>query len=276
MDNQIALTPRRKVLRWAGLALGAALLIGCTTPPPPPPAPPEVRRTLAPQGTLRVGVYAGSPTSLVVQGGNRTGVAYELGRELARRLDVDLELVEYKRVAEVVDAMAVGEVDFTFTNATEARAQRVNFTLPMLSLELGFLVPSGSSVRALADVDKPGVRVGVSEGSSTQGSLGRIYRNATLVPVSSLKVAADLLKQGKLDAFATNKGILNELSDNVPGSRILEGRWGLEHMAIAIPKGRESALSYVSAFSLEVRRDGTLSSIVRRAGLRGTVEPTLR
>jgi len=270
------MTRRNWLMNWAAFSLGAALLAGCATPPPPPLAPPEIRRTLAPTGTLRVGVYMGSPTSIVVQGGNRVGVAYELGRELARRLDVDLELVEYKRIAEVVDAMAAGEVDFTFTNATEARAQLVTFTLPLVSLELGFLLPPGSSVRALADLDKPGVKVGVSEGSSSQATLGRIYRNPTLVPVASLKIAAEQLKQGKLDAFATNKGILNELADNVPGSRMLDGRWGLEHMAIAIPKGRESALSYVSAMGLSLRRDGTLAAIISRAGLRGTVEPSIR
>lgn len=258
----------------------AALLAGCavTRPPTPAPAPtPQTREMLAPEGRLRVGVYSGSPTSMVTdKNGKPAGLAYDLGHELARWLGVPVELIEYRRIAEVIEAMKIGEVDFTFTNATDARARDVNFTLPMISLELGYLVPSGSKLQSMADIDQAGIKVGVTQGSSSQGTLGRLYKQASLVPVASLKQAADLLKQGQLDAFATNKGILNELADSVPGARILDGRWGLEHMAIAIPKGRESGMSYLSSFALSVRRDGTLYDIVARSGLRGTVEPGTR
>lgn len=257
------------------------LLAGCAVtapPPPPPPSPtPKVREVLAPQGRLRVGVYAGSPTSLVIdKNGKPAGVAHDLGYEFARWLGVPVELIEYKRVAEVVDAMKLGEVDFTFTNATEARARDVNFTLPMISLELGYLVPAGSKLQTISEIDRAGVKVGVTQGSSSQGVLGRQYKQASLVAVPTMKQAADMLKRGQLDAFATNKGILNELADSLPGARILDGRWGLEHMAIAVPKGRESGMSYLSNFALTVRRDGTLGAIVARSGLRGTVEPSAR
>lgn len=259
-----------------GLLAALTLLAGCAVTPPPAPTP-QVREALAPEGRLRVGVYAGSPTSMVTdKNGRSAGVAYDLGHEFARWLGVKVELIEYKRVAEVIEAMKIGEVDFTFTNATDARARDVDFTLPMISLELGYLVPAGSRLQAISEIDRPGIKVGVTQGSSSQGVLGRQYKQATLVPVPSMKQAADMLKQGQLDAFATNKGILNELADSVPGARILDGRWGLEHMAIAIPKGRESGMSYLSSFALSVRRDGTLSSIVSRSGLRGTVEPSTR
>jgi polar amino acid transport system substrate-binding protein len=206
----------------------------------------------------------------------KVGITFELGRELARWLNVPFEVVEYPRIAEVIEAMKRGEVDFTFTNATDARAKDVNFTLPMVSLELGYLVGPGSKLQAIADIDRTGVRVGVTQGSSSQTTLGRMFKHATLVPVDTLKQAAQQIKQGQLDAFATNKGILYELSDNVPGARILGGAWGVEHMAVAIPKGRESGLPYVSSFALSVRRDGTLKSVIGRSGLRGTVEPSIR
>ena len=269
------MTMLRRTWLTAMLA-AAALLAGCATTPPPAPTP-QARAALAPVGKLRVGVYRGSPTSLVVDAaGGKAGVAYELGTEFARWLDVPVEIVEYRRIAEVIEAMKAGEVDFTFTNATDARARDVNFTLPMVSLELGYLVAPASSLQTIAELDRPGVRVGVTEGSSSQGTLGRLYRHATLVPVASLKAAEGLLKQGQLDAFATNKGILYELADKVPGSRMLDGRWGLEHMAIAIPKGREAGLSYASGYAQAVRRNGMLGSAIARAGLRGTVEPSNR
>ena len=259
---------------WLAGLLAAGLLAGCATPPP---APPEARAALAPTGKLRVAVYAGSPTSLVVaSGGQRVGVAYELGQELARRLGVPFEAVELRRPADIIEALKKGEVDLTFTNATEARAREVDFTPAMLSVELGYLVPAGGKLKSGADVDRAGVKVGVSQGSTSQGVLTRTYKQAEVVPVASLKVAAEQLQQGRIDAFATNKAILHELADTVPGARILEGRWGLENMAIAIPKGRQAGMSYLGSFAQTVQRDGSLQAIVSRAGLRGTIEPGSR
>lgn len=253
----------------------ATLLAACATPETPPVVTPQARAVLAPTGKLRVGVYAGSPTSMVVdKSGYRSGVAYALGREFARWLDVPFEVVEYRRIAEVLDAMKTGQVDFTFTNATEVRARDVNFTQPLVSIELGYLVPAASTLDGAADIDREGMRVGVTEGSTSQKTLAQAYQHAKVVPVPTLKAAADMLTQNELDAYATNKGILYELSDNLPGSRVLTGRWGLENMAIAIPRGRDAGLPYLNLFALTVRRDGTLHSAIVHAGLRGRSAPS--
>lgn len=264
---------------FTGLLAAVALLAGCAvvTPPPAPAPTPEARVALTPTGVLRVGVYAGSPTSLVSDNqGRNAGVAHDLGREFARWLNSPFQLVEFNRIAEVIEAMKAGEVDFTFTNATDARARDVDFTLPLVSLELGYLVPPGSKLRNASEIDRAGTRVGVSQGSTSHGVLTRAYRQAQVVPVPTLKTAIEQLRLGQLDAFATNKGILFEMSDNLAGSRVLEGRWGLENLAIAIPKGRQAGLSYLSLFARTVRRDGTLEAAIARAGLRGTVEPGQR
>lgn len=264
-----------KLLRrtWlSGLLAAATLLAGCAVVAPA--VDPPVRQALAPMGKLRVGVYPGSPTSMVTDAktGQKVGVALDLGRELARRLDVPFEAVEFRRVAEVVDALKSGAVDFTFTNASAARAQVVDFTDALIDLELGYLVPPGSPLKSPQDADRPGMKIGVSQGSTSQGTLSKAYKHASVLPVPSLKVATEMLSQGKLDAFATNKAILFEMSDGLPGYRVLDGRWGLEHLAIAIPKGRERGLPYLREFAAQVKAGGVLQSMVDRAGLRGTAQ----
>jgi len=204
--------------------------------------------------------------------GQKIGIAHDLGRALALQLGVPFEVVEFRRVAEVLDALKVGAVDFTFTNATTVRARDVDFTAPLLQLELGYVVPSASRIAAISDIDQPGVRVGVSEGSSSQGTLSRQFKNATITPAPSLKIAREMLSHGKLDAFATNKAVLFELADELPGSRLLDGRWGLENMAIAVPKGRERGVPTLRDFAEEAKNSGLLQSIVARTGLRGSVK----
>ena len=256
----------------AGFAAAAVFLAGCAIAPPGPSA--QERAALAPTGKLRVGVYPDSPTSLVKdKSGKKVGVAYELGQEMARRMGVPFEAVEYRRIAEVVDAMKKGDVDFTFTNATAARAEILSFTPMMLHLELGYLVGAGSPLKTIADIDKPNMKIAVIEGGTTAGILARDYKSAKVVPVASPKAAGEQLAQRQVDAFTTNKGMLFELADGMPGARVLDGRWGLENMAIGIPKGREAGLPYLNRFAQDVRSDGTVRAIVGRAGLRGTVEP---
>lgn len=259
--------------------LTATLVVGCGTVPAKPD--PQTIAALAPTGKLRIGVYKGSPTSMVIDAktGEQRGVALQLGQELARQLGVPFEVVEFPRLAEILIAMKTdggkaAQVDFTFTNATAVRAKDVDFTAPLIALELGYLVPQTSSIQSVQDVDKAVTRVGVAQGSSSQAALGKAYTRAVLTTTPTLATAAEALKSGKLDAFATNKAILFELQDGLPAGqfRVLDDRWGLEHLAIAIPKGRETAAPFMSTFAKQAITSGLVQQIISQSGLRGTAK----
>lgn len=267
------------------LLLAVGLQLGCSSAPPAArgesaaaAASPDVRAALAPSGRLRIAVYPGSPTSLLrsPNGQDERGLSVEIGRELARRLAVPAELVVFERVAQIVEALQAGQVDMTITNATPARAALVDFTPPLVGLELGYLVMPGSVLSALEQVDKPGVRVGVSQGSSSQAALSRAYAHASVVAAPSLQAAAEMLKDRRIDAFATNKAILHELADGLPGARVLDGRWGLESLAVATPKGRAQGTDFLRQFVDTVRSQGLVQQAAARAGLRGLAEPERR
>ena len=257
------------------LLVGALILSGCVslnaTSASIASVSPQTKNTLAPTGVLRVGVYLGSPTSLVRVGpsGESFGIALELGKALGQQLGVAVQVVEFPRVAEVIAAIKDERVDMTFTNATAARAKEIDFTAPLVQLELGILAPTNSSIKNFGDVDKQSVRLGVSQGSSSQSVLGQRLKQTMIVPVPSLEVAASKLQNNELDAFATNKGILFELNEKLSGFQVLQDRWGLENLAIAIPKGREDALPFLNVFAQKVRESGQLDLMAKRAGLRG-------
>jgi len=96
--------------------------------------------------------------------------------------------------------------------------------------------------------------------------------SAKIIAAESVKLGAEMLGRGELDVYATNKAILSEMSDKMPGSRILDGNWGFEHMAVAIPKGREQALPFVGNFVREMQTSGHLAQLQSQAGLRGAVK----
>src|SRR5512144_1528058 len=191
------------------VALAAALVVavaGCATLAPDPAA----IKALAPTGKLRVGLYPGTPTSILGDpaAANAKGVGFDLGRELAKRAGVPFDPVVFPNNAAVFAAAKSGSVDMVFTNATPARMQDLDFSPAVLQVEQGYLVALRSAIRAIDDVDRAGVRIGVSQGSTSEATLSRELHNATIVHTPTLKAAADMLAAGKLDAFATNKAIL--------------------------------------------------------------------
>jgi polar amino acid transport system substrate-binding protein len=234
----------------------------------------DFAKALAPTGKLRMGVYPGSPFSLTRDPatGEKIGVAVEVGRELAKRLGVPLELLEHKRIAEVLAAIKAGKADATIANASPGRLNDYDWTPPVLLIELGYLVMPGSPITAIDDVDRPGIRIGVTGGGTTNGVLARQFKHAVVVPAETLKAAIEMLSERRIDAYTTNKANLYAMSDQLPGSRVLDGRWGVEHLSLAMPKGRGAGLEYAKAFVAEVKASGVVKRASQRAGLRGAVD----
>ena len=257
------------MIRRSVLISLALLLAGCATTAPAPS--PEIRQVLAPTGQLRVALYVGTPTS-VLSAADRRGVGYDLGQELARRLHVPFAPMILEKNADVQAAMRAGKADLAFTNASPERMRDMDFTQTHLAVELGYLAGPKTAVKSLADVDKPGVRVGVTAGSTSQGTLTAAYKNAKVVPTATFDQGLEMLAAGTLDLYATNKANLSAMGDKLPGAHVLDGNWGVERHAMAIPKGREAGLPYAKAFAADAVAKGLVKRAAVRAGLKGMVE----
>lgn len=256
-------------VRWPFLTF---LLMICSCASVEPDSVSELRQVLAPSGKLRVGLYIGGPTSAIKDAsGDMRGVGYELGSELARRLGVPFEPVIFQLNAEVVSAAAAGKVDAIFTNATPERAKIIDFSPPYLRIELGFLASPLLPASASAEMDRPGLRIAVLEKGTADAILSRDLKAAQIVRVSSINSGIEMLRLAKVDAFAAQKATLFEMADRLPGSRVLDGRFGVEQHAIGVPKGRDSGLPFIRAFVEDAVSKGLVSSAIKRAGLRGTV-----
>jgi len=231
-------------------------------------------RVLAPSGHLRVGVYMSSPTSMVTDPANQAhGVTYDLGKDFAERLHVPVDYVPFGRIAEVVEAIKDGKVDFTVTNATPVRAKDVDFSQMLLAVELGYLVPANSPIRDDKELERPGVRIGVTKGGTSERVLSDRLKTATVISEDSVARGIEAIRKAELDVYATNKAILFQMAEQLPGARVLDGNWGQERMAIAVPKGRDSAKAFLDDFVREVQANGRLGQIEAQAGLRGAVKP---
>ena len=231
----------------------------------------EICRLIAPSGALRVGLYPGSPNSYIpgLTPEADKGVGYELGRALAQRLGIAFKPVIYKMNGEVLAAARANQVDFLLANATPTRATYLAFTQPVLQIEQGYLVSAQSKIAHPDFIDQPEITVGVSAGSTSESVLPQMLRHARIFAVQNLQEAAEKIRTGELDAFATNKAILFELCDQLAGSHVLEGTWGIEKISIGIPIERYIALPYIQGFAHELQKNLFIKQAAARAGLRG-------
>jgi len=231
---------------------------------------PEIQHVLAPTGTLRVALYTGTPTSLVSAADPR-GVGHDLGTELARRLGVPVDIMVFPKNDDVLEAIKTGRADVAFTNASAERATGMDFTQPYLLIEMGFLAANDAGIAVLADVDKPGIRVGATANSTSAIVLLRDLKNAKLVTAQSVGAGIEMLAKGQAEVYATNKATLYKMSEKLPGSHVLDGNWGFEHHALAIPKGRDLGLPFARQFISDVITEGFVKNAIERAGLRGGI-----
>ena len=236
-----------------------------------PQVPPPARAELTPTGTLRAGINYGNvilarkdPAT-----GELSGVAIDLARELARRLDVAVAIVGYDSVGAMVDGAKAGAWDIAFLGSDPARAAEITFTAAYVELEATYLVPAGSALRAAAEVDREGVRVAAPARANYELFLSRSLTRAQLVSAQDGAAAFDLLASGKVDALAGLTQALIGLNAKLPGSRLLHGRFMAVQQSVGTPKGRSAGAQYLRGFVEEAKASGLVARAIEKTGARG-------
>jgi len=256
---------------WVVVAIFGLVLTGCASMHTAPT--PEVRQAFAPTGKLRVGLQLGTPHNVIRDSvsGEMKGVGFDLGKEFARRIGVPFEPVLYPSVGELLDAGKSGAWDVAFVGFSPARAKEWDFTTLHLEIEFGYLIPGGSSISTMADVDRPGVRVAVQEKSGPDVFFSSTLKNAVVIRASSNPGALEALKFGRADVMASIKPTLFEMSNQLPGSRVLDGRPGIDPHAMAMPKGRGLGVAYAHQFIEGAKSEGLVKAAIDRARVGGVV-----
>jgi polar amino acid transport system substrate-binding protein len=233
----------------------------------------KIRSELAPTGILRIGVNLGNFLLVNSQpDGTLKGVVPDLAAELARRLGgVPIDLLPKPGAGEVADAVA--QWDVAFIGAEPKRAEQIAFTTAYVEIPATYLVPPGSPLRSIEEVDRPGVRIATSARSAYDLYLSRSLKHAQLVRAEGLPASYDLFVREKLDALS---GLLPRLVTDVtrlPGARILEGQFTAVQQAIGTPKARAGAALYLQSFVDDIKASGLVAELIARHGAKGVAVP---
>lgn len=231
----------------------------------------QVKSELAPGGVLRAGLNMANflLVSGTTEAGEPAGVAPDMAAEVARRLGVPVRFVPYKTPGELADAAESGAWDIGLIGAEPQRAEKIAFTPAYVEIEATYLVPAGSSIQALADVDRPGVRIAVTGRSAYGLWLDRHIQHATLVKTDSLDSSFERFVADRLEVLAGLRPRLLADVEKLPGARILDGKFTAVQQAIGTGRRNAAAAGFLRDLVAEVKASGFVQSLIDRHGVRG-------
>jgi polar amino acid transport system substrate-binding protein len=231
----------------------------------------DITRELAPTGVLRAGINLSN--FLLVTGktaaGDPEGVSPDMARAVADKLGVAVKYVPFKSPGELADAAANNIWDIGLIGAEPQRAEQISFTAAYAEIEATYLVPNGSRLRTIADVDAAGVRIAVTGRSAYGLWLDRNIKHAQLVRTDTIDNSLNQFVQDKLEALAGLKPRLLSDQEKLAGSRIIDGKFTAVQQAIGTPKKNSAGAQFLRNFVEEAKSSGLVARLIEKHKVRG-------
>ena len=231
----------------------------------------QVRAELAPHGMLRAAINMGN--FLLVTGktasGDPDGCSPDMARAIAAALGVPLQLVPYARPGELADDALNDKWDIGNIGAEPSRAEQIDFTAAYVEIEATYVVPAGSPITSIAQVDVKGNRIAVTARSAYDLWLDRNIKNATLIRGNNQAQTIELFVNDKLEALAgLRPGLIDDVK-KMPGARILDGQFTAVQQAIGTPKKNVHAAAWLKQFVEDAKKSGAVAELIKKHGVVG-------
>ena len=219
---------------------------------------------LAPSGVLRASINLGNPVLAQGTADAPAGVTVDIARELAKRLELPLELVCFDAARKSFEAMTTGQADLCFLAIDPARAAEVAFSAPYVVIEGVFAVPRDSALTTVAEVDTPGVRIGVKQGSAYDLYLTRMLQQATVVRGAE---GVDVFRAEGLEVAAGIRQPITRYVAGNPDLRLIDERFMQIQQAVGTTKGRHpDTVAFLRATVEDLKASGFVSEALRMSG----------
>jgi polar amino acid transport system substrate-binding protein len=231
----------------------------------------QVAAELAPHGVLRAAINMGN--FLLVTGrtasGDPDGCSPDMARAIAAALGVPVQMVPYAKPGELADDAESDKWDIGLIGAEPSRAEKIDFTAAYVEIEATYLVPAGSPIKSIAEVDVKGNRIAVTARSAYDLWLERNIHNATLHRGNSQAEVVAMFLKDKMEALAgLRPGLIGDLA-KIPGSRMLDGQFTAVQQAIGTPKKNVAAAAWLKQFVEDAKKSGAVAKLIEKHGTVG-------
>merc|ERR1711936_18030 len=230
-----------------------------------------VRQQLAPTGVLRAGINMSN--FLLVTGkdaqGDPEGVSPSIARAIADKLSVPVSLISYPGPGALADALAEGAWDIGNIANEKERAKTICFSPAYCDIQATYLVPAGSAIQKIEDVDKPNIRIVAKERSAYDLWLTENIKFATIIRTKSIDESFKVFCEEDYEVLAGLRPKLLEEAEKLPGSMIVPGSFTVIGQSIGCKRGLPEAAAFLHQFVEEAKKTGLVSKLIEKYGVQG-------
>jgi len=231
----------------------------------------QARAELAPTGVLRAGINLSN--FLLVTGRSPTaepeGVAPDVARAIGTSLGVPVHYVTFKSPGELADQAGKNVWDIGLIGAEPQRAAVMTFSAAYVEIEATYMVPPGSPIKSIAEVDKKGVKIVTSARSAYGLWLENNIKNADLIQIAGLDGAFNKFVADKIDVLAgLRPGLLKDIA-KMPGATILDGKFSAVQQAVGTAKANKAGAEFLAGFVEQAKKSGLVGRLIERHKVKG-------
>jgi len=231
----------------------------------------KARAELAPTGVLRAGINLSN--FLLVTGRSATaepeGVAPDVARAIATSLGVPIHYVTFKSPGELADQAGKNIWDIGLIGAEPQRAAVMTFSAAYVEIEATYMVPPGSPITSIDQVDRKGVKVVTSARSAYGLWLENNIKNAELIQIAGLDGAFNKFRDDKIDVLAgLRPGLLKDIQ-KMPGATILPGKFSAVQQAVGCNKPAAEGARYIADFVENAKKSGLIAGFIEKHKVNG-------
>ena len=228
-----------------------------------------VRQQLAPTGVLRAGINMSNFLLVTNKDaeGLPDGVSPALARAIADKLSVPVKLIAYPGPGALADALCEWDIG-NIANEKE-RAKTICFSPAYCDIQATYLVPAGSAIQKIEDVDKPDIRIVAKERSAYDLWLTENIKNATIIRTKSIDESFTKFCDEGYEVLAGLRPKLLDEATKLPGSTILPGSFTVIGQSVGCRRDIPEAAKFLHDFVEDAKASGLISSLIEKYGVQG-------
>ena len=225
-----------------------------------------ISKKLAPTGILRVGINMSN--FLLINGkdsdGLPDGVSPDIGKKLARELNVECKLVQFKKPGLLADAVNENMWDIGNIACEKERSKTIDFTNPYVNIDANFMFRKKDNFKTNDDINLPEIKIAVLERSAYDLWLTENFKNVELIRVNTIEESHQLFREDKVNVLAGLKPKLIEEIKTNDDFKMINSPFTYIKQSIGIKKGTPEILDFLNKFISKLIKEGYVESLLKK------------
>ena len=225
-----------------------------------------ISKKLAPTGILRVGINMSNFLLINSKDSNGLpdGVSPDIGKKLARELNLKCKLVQFKKPGLLADAVNEDMWDIGNIACEKERSKTIDFTDPYVNIDANFMFRKKDNFKTNDDINLPGIKIAVLERSAYDLWLTENFKNVELIRVNTIEESHQLFREDEVNVLAGLKPKLIEEIKTNNDFQMINSPFTYIKQSIGIKKGAPEILDFLNKFISKLIKEGYVESLLKK------------